>query len=44
MMKNNEFKNRVDTIIKKEENIKVRDLKIALETLKLMSKCKHIAS
>lgn len=43
-MKNSEFKNKVDNIIKKEENIKVRDLKIALETLKLMSKCKHIAS
>lgn len=43
-MKSNEFKSRVDNIIKKEENIKVRDLKIALETLKLMSKCKHIAS
>ena len=43
-MKNNEFKNRVDNIVKKEENIKVRDLKIVLETLKLMSKCKHIAS
>ena len=43
-MKNNEFKNKVNNIIKKEENIKVRDLKIALETLKLMSKCKHIAS
>lgn len=38
MMKNNKFKNKVDTIIKKEENIKVRTLKIALETLKLMEK------
>lgn len=38
MMKNNEFKNKVDTIIKKEENIKVRTLKIALEALKLMEK------
>ena len=26
-MKNNKFKNKVDTIIKKEENIKVRTLK-----------------
>lgn len=38
MMKNNKFKNKVDTIIKKEENIKVRTLKIALEALKLMEK------
>lgn len=38
MMKSNKFKNKVDTIIKKEENIKVRTLKIALETLKLMEK------
>ena len=28
----------------KEENNKVQTLKIALETLKLMNKCKHLAS
>ena len=47
MMKNKDktnFKNKVEKIMEKEENNKVQTLKIALETLKLMNKCKHIAS